>query len=611
MNLRERQWIIGGIFLLITVIFWGRLAQMQLFSSEWKAYAARLTEESETLEAARGLLLDRHGRIMVNNQAGYDIWFTPRQCANAGGLDTLELAALLEMSAIELAKEFERAEAYATYRPSIVRKQLSVASYARVAGELWRFPGIQARRRSIRTNPTGLASHLIGEYREVDRNDLEADQGYRSGDYKGKSGLELQWEAVLRGHRGIRHHIVDIRNDYRAPAQSGQLDTMPVPGENLNLTLDLDLQAYGEALMANKRGAIVAIEPATGEILAMISAPSYATNLLTGRERGANYDSLLNHPSKPLFNRTLRATYRPGSIFKMVQGLLALDAGVIAQSSRIPCDRNVIGCHGGHSFDNLEEAVVHSCNPYFHEVMRRMIQGGSSGSVFQVAHENLGTWATSIRRFGFGTDLGGNFPSLRNGTVPDSTDYDRMYGRMRWAYSTIYSIAIGEGELLTTPLHMANLAAILANRGHYIAPHVVRNPTDASVNSNAAISNLERFETGIDPIHFDAIVRAMHAVVTSEEGTGRRARVPNVEVCGKTGTVQTPRGNHSVFIAFAPKDDPKIALSVYVENAGSGGEWAAPIASLLMESYLNDSVSQVDKELRILQATYPFPTVPL
>ena len=596
MNLRERQWIIGGIFLLITLIFMGRLVQMQLFSQEWKAYAARLTEETETLEPARGLIRDRNGEILVNNKAGYDIWFTPRKCKAAGGLDSLRLAEMIGLTEAELARAFRRAEAYATYRPSRIQKQLTAEAYARISGELWRFPGVEVRRRSIRTNPSGLASHLVGEFREVDQNDLVANQGYRLGDYKGKSGLELQWETSLRGKRGTRHHIVDIRNDFREPAQAGQLDTMPVPGEDLHLTLDLDLQSYGERIMTNKRGAIVAIDPATGEVLAMVSAPSYGTDLLTGRDRGANYDSLINHPNKPLFNRTLRATYRPGSIFKMVQGLIAMDRGVLRPTNRIVCDRNIIGCHGPHSYDNLEEAIVHSCNPYFHEVMKRMIQDGSTGSIFSDAHKNLAEWSSSIRNFGLGTDLGGHFPALRSGTVPDTTDYDRMYGRKRWAYSTIYSISIGEGELLTTPLHMANLAATLANRGHYITPHAVRGS-----------DGIARIETGIAPELFTSVIRAMSTVITAADGTGRRAETPGVEVCGKTGTVQNPDGNHSVFIAFAPKDNPKIALSVYVENAGAGGDWAAPIASLMIDKYLNGEPRQSEKEQRILAATYPFP----
>ncbi|MFZ8835753.1 MAG: penicillin-binding transpeptidase domain-containing protein [Flavobacteriales bacterium] len=603
MNLRERQWIISGIFLLITLIFLGRLMQMQIFSDEWKDYAARLTEETETLTPARGLILDRNGNILLNNKAGYDIWFTPRVCTAAGGLDTNQLALLLGISREELEREFKRANAYASYRPSNIRKQLPAEDYAKISGDLWRYPGIEARRRSIRTNPSGLASHLLGEYGEVNQNDIDANEGYRLGDYKGKSGLEFQWEEVLRGKPGIKRHIVDLRNDYRESAQQGELDTLPIPGSDLHLTIDMELQAYAEKIMANKRGAIVALDPNTGEILAMVSAPTYETDLLTGRDRGNNYDSLLNHKNKPLFNRSMRATYRPGSIFKMVQGLIALESRAISPSTRIFCDRMVIGCHGDHSFDNLEEAIAHSCNPYFHEVMKRMIQDGSTGSVFNDAHSNLGDWAESVRNFGFGTDLGGHFPSLRTGMVPDTADYDKMYGRKRWAYSTIYSISIGEGELLATPLHMANLAAIIANHGHYFAPHVVKSVGDSIDDSFKP----ERFETDIKPSNFNSIIRAMQSVVTSIDGTGKKAQVPGITVCGKTGTVQTKRVDHSVFIAFAPMENPQIALSVYVENAGSGGDWAAPIASLIIEKQLNGEVTQKEKERRMIRTTYPFP----
>ncbi|HBP44697.1 MAG TPA: peptidoglycan glycosyltransferase [Flavobacteriales bacterium] len=600
MKLRERQWIIGAIFLLITFIYQGRLVQMQVFAPQWKAYASRLTEETETLESARGLIRDRNGEIIVNNKAGYDVWFTPRKCKSAGGLDTLALADLIEMTPESLISAFKRAENYATYRPSRIQKQLITETYARISGEIWRFPGVEVRRRSIRTNPLGLASHLVGEFREVDQNDLESNLGYRLGDYKGKSGLELQWETTLRGKQGARHHIVDIRNDYREPARSGMLDTLPEPGIDIQLTLDLDLQAYGERIMSNKRGAIVAIEPTTGEVLAMVSAPTYGTDLLTGRDRGSNYDSLINHPDKPLFNRTLRATYRPGSIFKMVQGLIAMDRGVLRPSQRIACDRSIIGCHGHHQFDNFEEAIVHSCNPYFHEVMKRMIQDGSTRSIFSDAHQNLGNWSKSVRKFGLGTDLGGHFPALRSGSVPDTADYDRMYGRKRWAYSTIYSISIGEGELLTTPMHMANLAAILANKGYYVTPHAVRGS-----------AGIQRIETEISSRHYDAVIRAMSMVINTTDGTGTRAATPGIEVCGKTGTVQNPQGNHSVFIAFAPAENPKIALSVYMENAGAGGDWAAPIASLMIEKYLHREVTQSAKEQRIIEATYPFPDKPL
>ncbi|MBV41673.1 MAG: peptidoglycan glycosyltransferase [Crocinitomicaceae bacterium] len=602
MNLRERQWIIGGIFLLIAIIFIGRLIHLQLFSGDLQDYAARLTQEREVLEPARGLVYDRNGQLFLDNQAGYDILFTPRQCRLGGGMDTLALAQLIDLTPTEIQKAIRKAEAYATYRPSSIRKQMPASEYASIAGELWRFPGIQVRRQSIRTNESGLCSHLLGEYREVDRDDLQSNLGYQLGDYKGKSGLELQWENELKGEKGVKFHLVDVRNDYRQSAQKGALDSMPIPGENLILTLDMELQAYGEKIMEGKRGSIVAIEPESGEVLAMVSAPSYETNLLTGRMRGANYDSLLRNPDKPLFNRTTRATYRPGSIFKMIQGLIALDKDLISPRTRIPCNRTIIGCHGGHTNDNLEAAIVHSCNPYFHEVMRRMIQPRKTTDIFSEARNELGEWTKSIERFGFGTDLGGNFPGLRSGSVPDTTLYDKLYGKKRWAYSTIYSISIGEGELLTTPLHMANLAATIANQGEFRTPHVVQ-----SIGLNGKPAGTDSLvQTGISRQLFEPIIEAMNAVTESKEGTAPLARVPGVKVCGKTGTVQDSKGNHSVFIAFAPVENPKIALSVYVENAGAGGDWAAPIASLLMEKYLKGSVKQANKELRVIRATYPF-----
>jgi penicillin-binding protein 2 len=603
MNLRERQWIIGAIFLLIAIIFIGRLAHLQLFSGNLQDYAARLTQEREVLEPARGLVYDRNGILFLDNQAGYDILFTPRQCRLGGGMDTLALAQLIDLTQAEIQKAIRKAQAYATYRPSSIRKQMPASEYAAIAGELWKFPGIQARRKAIRTNASGLASHLLGEYREVDRDDIQSNLGYRLGDYKGKSGLELQWEQELKGEKGVKFHLVDVRNDYRQSAEQGALDSMPIPGENLILTLDMQLQAYGEKIMEGKRGSIVAIEPESGEVLAMVSAPSYGTDLLTGRMRGTHYDSLLHDPNKPLFNRTTRATYRPGSIFKMIQGLIALDMGLISPRTRIPCNRSIIGCHGGHTNDNLEAAIVHSCNPYFHEVMRRMIQPRKTTDVFAEAHQELGEWTTSIRRFGLGTDLGGNFPGLRSGSVPDTTLYDKLYGRKRWAYSTIYSISIGEGELLTTPLHMANIAATIANQGEFRTPHVVQ-----SIGSNGKpVGTDSLVQTGISRQLFEPIIEAMNAVTESNEGTAPLARVPGVKVCGKTGTVQDSKGNHSVFIAFAPAENPKIALSVYVENAGAGGDWAAPIASLMMEKYLQGSVKQADKELRVIRAKYPFP----
>jgi penicillin-binding protein 2 len=322
-----------------------------------------------------------------------------------------------------------------------------------------------------------------------------------------------------------------------------------------------------------------------------------------GPRRGIQYDSLLKHPWKPLYNRALRGTYRPGSIFKMFQGLIALDEGVIGTGTQIYCNRDIISCHGSHTQDDLANAVVHSCNPYFHEVMRRMIQGRRSSSAFEDAALGLANWTDRMRLFGFGTDLGGHVPGASAGFLPDTAYYNKIYGKRRWAYSTIYSISIGEGELLTTPLQMANAAAAIANRGWYRTPHAVRDVGGQGKPEGAG----RRVDTGIPPEQFAPIVAAMQAVVEQPGGTGWRAKTPGIPICGKTGTVQDePRLEHSVFIAFAPMDNPKIALSVYVENAGAGGSWAAPIAALLIEQYLTDSISDPARELRVLEGTYPF-----
>ena len=606
MNFRNRQWIFGGIIVFMVVVFVSRLGQIQLADPTWSEYAGRLTEERESTDAARGLMLDRNGELLVANIASYDLLITPRTAVQ-GGLDTAALSALLNLPRPELDKRLDKARAYSRYRASVLVRSLSGDEYARIAGDIWRYPGLRARRRSVRSNLTGTAGHLIGEYREADAEDLKADDWYRLGDFKGKSGLEAVFEADLRGRKGVKHHIVDVRNDVRRSVQSGQLDTAAVPGSDITLTIEAALQQYAEQLMGGKRGSVVAIEPETGEVLAMVSAPTFDPDLLTGTGRGAVYDSLAHHPGKPLFNRALRATYRPGSIFKMVQGLIALDEGIIARSTRIPCNRNIINCHGAHSFDNLSEAIMHSCNPYFHEVMKRFVERQEVSSRFEDAAIGLGRWTERIKGFGFGTDLGGHLPGTRAGLVPDTTYYDGVYGRRSWAYSTIYSISIGEGELLVTPLQIANVAAIIANRGWYRTPHAVRD-----VGGRGKPEGLDDIvETGIDPALFQPVIEAMQTVVEQPGGTARRARVPGLEICGKTGTVQDdPRLEHSVFMAFAPKDNPQIAISVYVENAGAGGRWAAPIASLLIERYLNDTMHNPEREARILAASHPFPTDP-
>ena len=595
--LAGRQRIVGAIVLGVGLVFVFRLFQMQVTTDEWKNRAERLTEEQEILHPSRGLCLDRHGDLLVTNAPSYDLMVVPRKLTD---VDTTALAGLLGLEREELDVRLSKARRYSRYKASPLLRQLNAEEYAQLSPELWRYPGLSIRTKPVRQNVHGVASQIVGEYREVDREDMNRDSRYRLGDYKGKSGVEAQFELELRGTPGIRHHLVDVRNNVRNTLT--ELDSFPTSGDDVTLTLDLELQRYAERLMEGKRGAVVAIEPATGEILAFVSAPSYDGNLLTGTSRGAAYDSLSKHPWKPLYNRAVRGTYRPGSIFKMVQGLVAMQEGTISERTHIVCNRDIIGCHGAHTQDDLRRAIVHSCNPYFYDVMRRGVSQHPELDKFDNARLGLGWWTERIKDFGLGTTLGGHIPGTRPGLVPDTTYYDNIYGKRHWTYRTIYSISIGEGELLATPLHMANLAAIMANRGWYMEPHLVRDIGGKGKPEEL----LKRHDVGVDEAHFDPILDAMQMVIEDRTGTGKRAYTKGITTCGKTGTVQNRnKADHSVFMALAPRENPRIALSVYVENAGAGGDWAAPIAGLLVEKYVNGNIQSTEREARILDATYP------
>ena len=596
-ELAGRQRIFGAIVLGVGVLFMLRLFQMQVTTDEYKNRAERLTEEQEILQPSRGLCLDRHGELLVNNVPSYDLMVVPRSMAN---IDTTALANLLNLERSDLDTRLARARRYSRYKASPLMRQLNASEYAALSAELWRYPGLSIRTQPVRQNVFGIASQIVGEYREVDRDDMNRDARYRLGDYKGKSGVEALFEKELRGTPGLRHHLVDVRNNVRNTLT--EMDSLPSAGDDVTLTIDAELQRYAEELMVGKRGAVVALEPTTGEILAFVSAPSYDGNLLTGTSRGAAYDSLAKHPWKPLYNRAVRGAYRPGSIFKMVQGLIGMQEGVISERTHIVCNRDVIGCHGAHTQDDLRRAIVHSCNPYFYDVMRRMVNQHPNLDKFDNARLGLGWWTERIKDFGLGTDLGGHVPGTRSGLVPDTTYYDKIYGRRHWTFRTIYSISIGEGELLATPLHMANLAAIMANKGWYMEPHLIRD-----IGGKGKPESLQvRHEVGVDAMHFEPILDAMQLVIEDKTGTGTRAFTKGITTCGKTGTVQNRnQADHSVFMALAPRENPKIALSVYVENGGAGGEWAAPIAGLLVEKYIRDDIRDAARERRVMDATYP------
>jgi penicillin-binding protein 2 len=595
-NLEQRKFIVISSFLIIAIIFLMRLFYIQVIDDSYVSSADNQALRFVTKYPARGIVYDRAGEILVLNQAAYDLMVVP---VLVGDVDTAIICALLEIEKDIFIERMEQARSFSRYRASIFKKQMTSEEYSRVAERLYQFKGFYGQKRSLRIYPDSIAAHVLGYIGEVNQRHLDQDTFYRSGDFVGISGIERQYETALRGQRGREVLMVDVHNTVQGKYEDGALDVEATAGENLNLSLDLQIQKYGELLMQNKKGSIVAIEPKTGEVLCLISSPTYDPNLLVGVKRAANYKLLSENDSlDPLFNRALMAKYPPGSIFKIIQSLIGLQDGVISENTGIACNKALVGCHNHPNAQNLRQAIQMSCNPYYHQVFKRLINRGESKSYFEDSALGLDRWEKQVHRFGLGERLALDLPSLKSGSVPNVELYDRIYGSRRWAFSTIYSLSIGQGELEVVPLQMANFAATIANRGYYIDPHLIKEPL--STQSNAT---WKKHNTGIDSVHFLPIVEAMQWVVERPGGTARKARIDSIEVCGKTGTAENPHGkDHSVFIAFAPKENPTIAIAVYVENAGFGGTWAAPISSLIIEKYLKGTIADTAKENRIFRA---------
>lgn len=588
----DRSRVVRVIFIVVFVLFVGRLAMLQLFSSEYKEKAEQQSLRNITQYPARGFIYDRNGKLLVHNEAVYDLMVIPRMVKD---LDTNLFCKSLGITRDDFDERMLKARKYSPYSSSIFIKQISKEEYARFENKMYRFKGFYISQRTLRIYDRPIAAQVLGYVGEVNDADLKRDSYYRMGDYIGKSGIEKSYEEVLRGVKGKKVMHVDVHSREIGPYRNGALDTLPIEGSNLYTTLDADLQAYAEDLMANKRGCVVAIEPSTGEVLAMVSAPTYDPNLLVGRIRGKNYVMLNTDIAKPMLNRALMGQYPPGSIFKVAQAMTALDLGVITPNTGFVCDKHP-GCHNHPSARSVREAIKMSCNPYFYQVYRRVIQQGKYKNIYKDSQYGLTVWHDYMLRFGFGQKLDIDLPKtgMSTGNIPDTAYYNRWYGKERWAFSTIYSNSIGQGEVTVVPIQMANLAAIVANHGWYITPHVVRFYGNDSIQDE---KYKIRHETGIKKEYFDIAADGMFDVVHVAGGTARRARVDGLDICGKTGTAENYGNDHSVFIAFAPKNNPKIALAVYVENAqGGGGSWAAPIAGLIIEKYLNGEVKRKDVE---------------
>lgn len=588
-DLTSRKEVIIVIFVTICIIFLGRLFYIQIVDDSYKLSADNNVLRYVTQHPSRGLIFDRNGKVLVYNQAAYDLMVIPKQ---VGVIDTLEFCHLIDITIEDFIEKFSVAKKYSRYKPSVFQNQLSAETFARFQEKLFKFSGFFVYKRSLRKYPDKIASNLLGYVSEVSANDIQSDSYYSIGDNIGSSGIEKAYELDLRGRKGIKIFMVDVFNRVKGSFGDGKYDTLSLPGLNLTCTIDADLQKYGERLMTNKKGSIVAIEPATGEVLAMISSPTYDPNLLVGRVRSANYNILNKDTLYPLFNRALMAQYPPGSIFKLIQALTGLKKKVVGPHTSFPCDKTLINCHDHISPLNLDGSIQHSCNPYYYLLFKRIINNqlvSNNGTV----KKGYDDWFDIVRSFGIGEKLGIDIATEKSGNLPTSGYFDRVYGENRWRFETIYSLGIGQGEILTVPIQMANLAVILANRGHYYTPHLISRNWD--------LKWVKR--TSVDPSHFDLVVNAMEDVV--EKGTGRQAKLRDITVCGKTGTAQNPHGeDHSIFIAFSPKENPQIAISVIVENSGFGGTWAAPIASLMIEKYATGSVSDTIKEKRMLEADF-------
>jgi penicillin-binding protein 2 len=598
-----RREIIQAAFVLVALIFLVKLFFIQVVDRKYKDLADSNAILKQVDYPVRGLIYDRNGKILVYNTPEFDLQIIKKEVKT---LDSARFCEVFSMTMPQLRQKFKELKAkreYSAVKPTVFITQLSTLDFAKIQDNIDEFPGFYIQARSTRAYTTKAMANALGYVSEVSKGQLERDEEkiYRQGDYIGQSGIEAYYEKYLRGQRGVRYKLRDVDGLDKGSFKDGEWDTLSVPGQNLISTIDKDLQEYGEYLLQGKAGSIIAIEPATGEILSMVSGPSYDPMLLTGRNYSSNYKLISTDTNKPLFNRPLMAQYRPGSIFKIAQAMVALQEGVISPETRIRCDRSIIGCHGPHSNEDLRGAITNSCNPYFHGVLRRMLNQGKSDSPFDDTRIGLDEWNKHIRSFGFGAPLGIDLPNEKGGLVPSPAFYDKAYRGRPWKFSNIYSIAIGEGENLVVPLQMANFAATVANRGYYVTPHLVR----AIGESGKPLPQyLDKHFTTIDSANFRIAVDAMERVV--EAGTGQyRAKLKDIVVCGKTGTVQNePRPDHSVFIAFAPKENPKIAVSVYVEYQGQGARAAASIASLMIEKYLYGNTKRPQVEEYVLRGKF-------
>ena len=589
----------------VAAILLAKIFSIQVLDDHYKIDADNNTTVREIIYPTRGVIYDRNGDILVGNKVAYDILVNPR---DVGEFDTLALATALDVTPEFIRskmEEYRRNRRKIGFQSVTMIKQIPAETYNKFAEVQYRFPGFKGQVRGIRDYPINAGGNLLGYVSEVNQAYIDKHPGeYRSGDYAGQTGIEAAREADLRGEKGYHIFLRNSKNQIEQPYKDGEFDKEAVPGHDIVTTIDAQLQQYGQELMQIKVGAIVAIEPGTGEILSLVSSPGIDVSQLA--DIGKYYQDIVSDPYRPMYNRAVQASYPPGSVFKLVNGLVGLEEGVLRPEMTYPCSHGYhfgaghkLGCHGHKSPLNMEESIMMSCNAYYCYVLKNILDNRKFGGDYGEAMDH---WHEMVTSFGFGTKLGSDFPAELSGSIPTSKTYNRAYGKGRWNSTTVISLSIGQGEILATPMHLANLCAIVANRGYYYIPHIIK----ASEGVEIDPKYYEKQYTKVSLEHFPKVIKGMWRAVNSGAGMGGTAWIAHIDgldVCGKTGTAQNPRGaDNSVFICFAPMDNPRIAIAAYVENGGFGATYAAPMASLMVEKYLNGEVKRTDLEKRMKEA---------
>lgn len=595
-DLEKRKYVIAGAVICVVLVYLLRLLSLQIMSEDYKKNADSNAFLKKIQYPSRGVIYDRNGKLLVYNQPAYDITVVMKEVTQ---LDTMDLCQTLKITPDYLRKRLAEIKdrrlnpGYSPYTNQVFMTQLSTEDCGVFQEKLFKFPGFYIQRRTVRQYNYSSGAHILGDVAEVSKADMEKDDYYIAGDFIGKLGVERSYERQLRGEKGVEVLLRDARGRIQGRYMNGKFDKDAVPGKDLKLSLDIELQQLGERLLEGKIGSIVAIEPSTGEVLCLVSSPTYDPHLMVGRERGKNHLALARDPWKPLLNRAIMGAYPPGSTFKTTQALTYLQEGIITPGTAYPCSHGFtyrglhVGCHAHGSPLPLIPAIATSCNGYFCWGLYYMM---GSRQKYGSVQKAMDTWRDYMVSMGFGYPLGIDLPGEKRGMIPNSKFYDKAY-RGSWNGLTIISIAIGQGEVTATPLQIANLGATIANRGYYVTPHVVKDVAGEPLDSVYS----QRHYTMVDKVHYEEVVQGMRAAVLG--GTCRVANLPDIEVCGKTGTAQNRGKDHSAFMGFAPMNDPKIAIAVYVENGGWGATYGVPIGRLMIEQYLKGKLSPEDEEM--------------